>query len=365
MTNKKRRKKAAQIILIREIVICIITLAAISFALFFLLKNHATSLENDELKEQLAVYQDINNPYYSSEEVRSMINEATLEATQGLYEQGQSDVLDLLKDTMSSEGNGIEVIRKFYPNDIILSIDDKYLFVPIDDSLTKSEYDNSLYLRDGEFILYNDSNVVTTKGIDVSKFQQKINWEKVAKSDIDYAIIRIGTRGYSEGGLLEDPTFEDNIKGALNNDIEVGVYFLTQAVSDEEALEEAQYVLDEIEPYNVTYPIVVDVEMVGGSEGRGNALSKEERTQYVITFCEAIKKSGYTPMIYGNLRTFLLMLDMKLLEEYPKWFAGYTDYPAFPYKYDMWQYTDTGDIEGIPTGAVDINICFINSNNKN
>jgi GH25 family lysozyme M1 (1,4-beta-N-acetylmuramidase) len=195
------------------------------------------------------------------------------------------------------------------------------------------------------------------KGIDVSKYQDKIDWEAVASDDVEYAFIRLGIRGYTKGEILEDENFEDNIKGALRNDIEVGVYFFTQAINEEEAREEARYVLDALEPYEVNYPVVIDVEAVSNADARTKDLTVEERTQYCITFCEMIKEAGYTPMIYGNMKTFMLMLDIEQLEEYEKWVAFYDEPMYYPYAFKIWQYTDEGKVAGI-TGDVDLNISF-------
>ena len=148
-----------------------------------------------------------------------------------------------------------------------------------------------------------------------------------------------------------------NIKGALRNDIEVGVYFFTQAINEEEAREEARYVLDALEPYEVNYPVVIDVEAVSNADARTKDLTVEERTQYCITFCEMIKEAGYTPMIYGNMKTFMLMLDIEQLEEYEKWVAFYDEPMYYPYAFKIWQYTDEGKVAGI-TGDVDLNISF-------
>ena len=147
------------------------------------------------------------------------------------------------------------------------------------------------------------------------------------------------------------------IKGARRNDIDVGVYFFTQATSVEEAEEEAEYVIDAIQPYKVEYPVVIDVEAVSNNNSRTKELTKEERTQYCIAFCEKIKDAGYQPMIYGNLKTFMMMLDLQQLEEYEKWFAFYDEQVYYPYDFKVWQYTDEGKVDGID-GNVDLNISF-------
>ena len=135
------------------------------------------------------------------------------------------------------------------------------------------------------------------------------------------------------------------------------MYFFTQATSVEEAEEEAKYVLDQIEPYDVTYPVVIDIEAVANENARTADLTPEERTQYCIAFCDMIRKAGYTPMIYGNIKTFMLMLDIQQLEDYEKWYAYYDDQIYYPYAFSIWQYSDSGSVDGIK-GKVDMNISF-------
>ena len=210
---------------------------------------------------------------------------------------------------------------------------------------------------DGEMEYHLNGNKVSKKGIDVSKYQGEIDWNLVRGSNVEYAFLRLGIRGYESGAIVLDETFETNIQGATSAGVGVGVYFFTQAITVEEAIEEADFVLEQIAPYQVTYPVVLDVEDITDELARTKNLTKEERTEIAIAFLERIKEAGYTPMIYGNLKTFLVMLDMEKLEEYSKWFAYYT-YPIyFPYAYDYLQYTEKGTVLGIE-GEVDLNLSF-------
>lgn len=356
--RRKHKKKKNATLLILEILLCIIALTAITFSFVLMLRVRTLEDENKELEAKVSIYEDPLSPYISSADVDILLSDNYDKA----FSEGQNGVreriLDEIKKNLMDSNSAMETFKLLYPDELLIVDDNRYLFFPIDKNLKQHTYNDSMFGVSGDRILYNDPSVDIRTGIDVSKYQGKINWSKVASDDIDYAIVRVGYRGYSEGKIMEDTTFEDNIKGALSNKIDVGVYFLTQAVSEKEAEEEAQFVLDAIEPYNVTYPIVLDVEAVGGNDGRGNALSAEDRTKYSIAFLEKIKKAGYDVCIYGNLKTFLLMLDMKQLEDYSKWFAGYTDIPYFPYEMDIWQYTDKGKVSGI-SEKVDINIQFI------
>ncbi|MCR5595947.1 MAG: glycoside hydrolase family 25 protein [Lachnospiraceae bacterium] len=358
-SKRKRRKKRNNLNYILEIILCLIALSAITFSLIFLVKYRQISEEKAELQARVDVYEDPEDPYLARSEADALIA-AEHDAA---YEQGNADgeveVLNKLKNELMGSDSSVETLKQFYPDDLIVFDENHFKFFPILDSLVHHPFEDADFsVSDKNRIVYNGSAASTETWIDVSKFQEKINWGKVSDDGIDAAIIRVGYRGYSQGDIMDDETFEDNIEGALDNDIKAGVYFLTQATSEAEAKEEAEYVLDRIEPYDISCPVVIDVEMVGGDDGRGNQLSMEERTKYVKIFLDTIKAAGYETCIYGNLKTFLLMLDMQQLEDYSKWFAGYTEVPYFPYEMDMWQYTDTGSVSGI-SGNVDINIRFV------
>ena len=211
----------------------------------------------------------------------------------------------------------------------------------------------------------NNNNIVYKKGIDVSKYQGNIDWYKVKQDGIDFTIIRAGYRGYgSAGTLVTDPYFSTNIKNALKNNLEVGVYFFTQAINEQEALQEANYVLNLVKNYNITYPIAIDTEDVSNAVGRADNLTKENRTKIIKAFCKRVKEAGYQPMIYANKWWINEQLDINQLSEYKIWLAHYTgasqndpfskpsDYQG---KYDIWQYTDKGIVNGI-TGYTDMNI---------
>ncbi len=198
-------------------------------------------------------------------------------------------------------------------------------------------------------------NKTTFAGIDVSKFQQNIDWSKVKAAGIDFVIIRVGYRGYQYGTIAEDPYFETNIKGALAAGIDVGVYFFSQAVTEKEAREEAQWTMKKIAPYKITYPVVIDTEYVAG--GRANAMTATQRTKVVNAFCEEVNKSGYTPMIYANKSWLENNLVMSALNQYDVWLARYASTPGYTGAYTIWQYSDTGTVDGI-TGYVDRNIGY-------
>ena len=192
-------------------------------------------------------------------------------------------------------------------------------------------------------------------GIDVSKWNGNIDWEAVKNSGVSYVIIRCGYRGSSQGALIQDSKFEQNIKGATKAGLKVGVYFFSQAIDKNEAVEEASMVLECIKNYSIAYPVFLDVEPSGG---RADKLTKAERTEICQAFCETIKKYGYTPGIYANKTWLETKLDMSVLNAYKVWLAQYASEPTYQGRYDMWQYKDSGTVSGI-SGSVDLNMSYL------
>ncbi len=201
------------------------------------------------------------------------------------------------------------------------------------------------------------SNPNAKIGIDVSKWNKEIDWDKVKNEGVEFAIIRVGYRGATTGALIEDPYFRTNIKGALNAGIPVGVYFFTQAVNTVEAVEEASMVINMCKDYDISYPVFIDTEGAGGN-GRADGLELEARTQICKAFCITMENAGYRAGVYGARNWFNEMLDMSLLKDYVVWLAEYRDVPVYQGYYHMWQYTSGGSVDGIE-GKVDFNLSYL------
>lgn len=293
--------------------------------------------------------------FYSQEELDAKISEAVLAA----QNEEADRVLEGIKAALSEGTTTVETLRPYYPDDIVVVSGGKFHFVPINRELKLNQLDaaNLNILESGEFQYLTDGQVTSHKGIDVSSHQGKIDWNLVAQDGVEFAIIRVGFRGYgSEGRLVVDEQFENNIKGAKAAGIKVGVYFFSQAINEEELLEEANLVLENIAPYQLDCPVVYDVEKTSAA-GRMNEITVEERTNLTLLFCQTIENAGYTPMIYHNTEMGALLIDIATLENYDKWYASYSDQMFYPYEYKIWQYSDKGKVQGISTD-VDLNISF-------
>ncbi len=207
-----------------------------------------------------------------------------------------------------------------------------------------------------------EGNVNAKLGIDVSKWNKEIDWDKVKNAGVDYAIIRVGYRGATTGSLIEDPYFEKNIKGATAAGLPVGVYFFTQAVSEVEAVEEASAVIELCKNYKIDYPVFIDSESLGGN-GRADALDGDMRTKVCMAFCKTVEAAGYRAGVYASRNWLNEMLDMDQLDDYVVWLAEYRDVPLYQGYYHMWQYTSKGSIDGIE-GNVDLNLSYLKIDNK-
>ena len=192
-------------------------------------------------------------------------------------------------------------------------------------------------------------------GIDVSTWNGNIDWNKVKNSGVSYVIIRTGYRGSTQGSLVEDNKFRQNIKGATNAGLKVGVYFFSQAINEVEAVEEASMVLSQIKGYKLAYPVFIDVEPSGG---RADGLSTGDRTKVVNAFCQTIQNNGYKAGIYANKTWFTSKLNTSALSGYKIWLAQYNSTVTYKGRYDMWQYSDKGKINGI-SGNVDMNLSYL------
>ena len=198
----------------------------------------------------------------------------------------------------------------------------------------------------------------TRFGIDVSEHQADIDWKAVAADGVEFAMIRLGRRGSTEGGLFLDEYFEKNIKAATRAGIDVGVYFYSQAITVAEAKEEAEYVIKALKPYELKMPVVFDWEIVGGEEARTYSVSRRTLCECTKAFCDRIESAGYDAMIYFTRYLGYRKYILRELTDYAFWYAEYEDKPTTAFDFDMWQYADTGTVSGID-GAVDMNLCFV------
>ncbi len=222
----------------------------------------------------------------------------------------------------------------------------------------ENPFDQLDFQYEGRYLKLRDGVSVT--GIDVSHWQKLVDWEQVKESGVDFAMIRLGYRGYEQGGLNLDSYATANLDGAIAAGLDVGVYFFSQAITPEEAEEEAYFVLEHLEPYkdSITMPVVFDWEHVSNANARtANMRDPDMLTDCTLAFLQTIEAAGYRTMVYFNRTQSWKYLNLEELNDYEFWLAAYTQRMDFPYKIQMWQYTNTGKVPGV-VGDCDINIYF-------
>ena len=220
-----------------------------------------------------------------------------------------------------------------------------------------SEWEPTAFVTDErERMAYDDASRSTRLGIDVSSHQGEIDWQAVAADGVEFAILRVGFRGYgSEGTLNDDERFVENLAGAKAAGLDVGVYFFSQALSVEEALEEADFVLERIQGLPLTMPVVFDWEQMTYAGSRTARPDFSVLTDCALAFCEKIRAAGFEPMVYLNKTLGYLYYDLGRMQHLELWLAWYHPQPDFVYAYRMWQYGDSGKVKGI-NEKVDMNI---------
>lgn len=228
-----------------------------------------------------------------------------------------------------------------------------------------SSTNGSLVDHSGIFQLPSGTTVITAgtaangqvNGIDVSKYQGTIDWNAVKASGISFVIIRCGYRGYESGAIVEDARFRANIQGARAAGLRVGVYFFSQAINEQEAVEEASACLNLVSGYGLNYPIFFDSEYsTSARTGRADGLSKGDRTAAAVAFCETVRNSGYSAGVYASKNWYANQLNYATVSQYCVWNARYGSAPGL--SCNMWQYTSQGTVSGI-SGRVDLNISYM------
>ena len=239
---------------------------------------------------------------------------------------------------------GVFVVRALLPGEQVANVEEGYV----------SPYDwSKLDRTNGHYQYVVDGQVKSRLGVDVSDHQHQIDWNAVKADGVDFAFIRVGYRGATEGDLYLDEMFRTNLDGAHAAGLDCGVYFFSQAQTPAEAVEEAEFVLTQLNGTNLEYPVSFDTEekVLNLESSRTTGLNSHEMTSIANAFCNRIEQAGYTTNIYGNARD-LSRFNFADLQNRPIWWAQYAvDQPTANVDIALWQYTESGHVNGIDGGA--------------
>ncbi|MCI5585877.1 MAG: glycoside hydrolase family 25 protein [Lachnospiraceae bacterium] len=264
-------------------------------------------------------------------------------------EEEETEEETTTQEDPATDGKHVEVVYR----------DGTSEWLEINPKWKKNTYDfTNLVSKNNLLRYYSDGKQASYLGIDLSRYQKSVNYEALKNEGIDFCMLRVGGRGYETGVIQADEMFDTHIAGVTKAGLDVGLYFYSQAVTEAEAIEEANYLLSKIGTYKITYPIAFDMEYVDNDTSRIETLTKAEKTKIALAFLNRIEQAGYTGMLYGNKEWLLTRIDLSQFEQFDIWLAQEADIPDYPYTYSMWEYTRKGEIYGID-GYVDLNISFI------
>ena len=237
-------------------------------------------------------------------------------------------------------------------------------WVLISPYLPKQEYDFTRLVCQSNLMKYYENGKKTSYvGADISEAQGYIDFVKVKKAGIDFCMLRVGARGYGTGQLILDDYFCENLKRASDAGLETGVYFFSQAVSEEEAVEEANMVLEQLGETRIGYPVAFDMELITKDAARTDGMSRSDKTAVAKAFLDTVAAAGQKAVLYGNKEWLIKEIDLSKLTAYDVWLSQPGDIPDYPYRFTMWQYTMEGVVDGI-AGRVGLNISFIDYSEK-
>lgn len=274
-----------------------------------------------------------------------------------------------------SEGDGYankaeEIVQEDPSTDgkhtLVKTSDGKEEWVLISPYLTKNTYDFKNLSENANLRKYTDNGKkISYVGVDISKHNGRVNFNSIKAAGVDYVMLRLGARGYSTGQISLDDNFVENMEAAIEAGLDIGVYFYSQAVSQDEVMQEVNFVIQNLEPYraHITYPVAFDMENVPNDKARIDGLSRDDKTAIATAFLSGVQAAGYAPMVYGNKEWLIKNIDLAKLQDFDVWLSQEQDVPDYPYQFAMWQYTTTGVLNGV-TGDASLNLCFVSYSDR-
>ncbi len=234
-------------------------------------------------------------------------------------------------------------------------------WVAVSQYFPKHEYDfTNLVNQSGKMKYFEGDKCVSTYGVEISKDQGYVDFNKVKKSGVSFVMLRAGARGYQTGQITMDDSFADNLKRATDAGLEVGVYFLSQAVTEAEAVEEVDAIIEALGDYRISFPIAYVCQYAKGDTARTEGVSKKDKTTIAKAFLDKVKEKGFIPLMYGTKAWLIKNVDLTfLVKDYDTWLSmPDKDLPDYPYRFTMWRYSTEGSVDGI-VGSVNMDICFV------
>ena len=349
--------------LMNMIVLCCVTLLSLAAAGIFLLRARDAAAQSTSLQSELDAVKGSAKTLYTEDEVSARESQARDDGATA----EKRKILMQIQSSMESGGSTASMLRSLFSEDIVVVNGGKYYFYPILNAVKRNSFqqDDFSLTDDGRLQYIGSDKVTLQSGVNVSEENGDIDWQLVSEDDVSFAMICAGGRESDDSGksrVFEDQNLEDNINGASEAGLHVGVYYILDLSEKDEVQEEAEELVQRLDAYQskISYPIALWVN-APSEEDRHAYQSKADWTDYVISFCDVLEDAGYEPMIYGNLASFVMMLNIENLEKYDKWISNTGASLYFPYRFSMWQYSSAGTVHGISTEVgLDVSLSVMN-----
>ncbi|MCR5303894.1 MAG: hypothetical protein K6E33_04965 [Lachnospiraceae bacterium] len=348
MTESSGKKNPLRKALVITIALCAVTFLSLLFSIVMVVRMSMAGSSESESAESSSESAEEETVMLTHEEAQRMVERASESGEQ----MGREAVLKELRSALQNKNDFLPVLRKLYSDDLIVDDNGTYRFAAVNNNLGMSPYDPAdFYSGSGTAPVYRGTAGRCVYGVDVSENTEISSWEELSKGK-NFAIVRVGYRETGTGELYTDEAFEENMEQAAAMGLQIGISFISSASDAEEVLEEAEFVISEIEPYreDITYPVIF-------IPGKGLVGGKRDITlasELCETFAGRLEEEGYVPMIGGTISDFILRLDMTELDEYRKYVRDHSAKPYFPYEYQLWQYggEEEGTDGGVTPGTV-------------
>lgn len=304
-----------------------------------------STLTSDQL--DIWTLPDVNREQeYNNQKNGTVKNQTTGEVlVEGVKESKDSVEEESVQTTLFSDENEVE---KELTEIVIENADGSTQTIPLLENINRSIYDvNNFVYKKPEMRYMIDGKQASTLGAMVSSANTDIDFYKMKRAGCDFVMVRIGQRGYCSGRLVADKSYKDNFENAKKQGLHLGAYFSSQAITKDEVIEEADFVIEVLEDYAITYPVMFRLESNFDEPARIDGLDNESRTKLAISFMKQIEEAGYHAILYGNIEDLLTKYDLEDLQEYDICVAQTNDTPEYPYEFQMWQYDDQGSINGL------------------
>lgn len=334
------------ILLFNIIILCLITLAAIGTAAFFYLRMQTANAAMHDMNSRLHGTDGQVKSLYTQEELDSLLeNERILSE-----EAGERDVKTIIQSALASGRTTLSMLRELFPEDVVVSNEGRYYFYPVSTEIAQNTFAEGDYSLDPDGLLTyqgEDVNISLTQGIQVSAESGEIDWNAVAEDHVDYVMIYAGGRN-SDGELAEDEAFAENLKGARKAGLTVGVYYSLMATTTEEAQEDAEWLIDLLEPYEEDITGYVAVMIRTPEEGdRTRGVSRTIWTDNLLIVSNTIKLAGYQPMLFSNLTATMMQTEPGAIADLARWVSNVGSDLYYPYTFTMWRYSTGSVVDGI------------------